>query len=213
MPLETALSYFTGPNDPSQGNNTLNARLQSNSSKTFGGYAYFAAPIAAELVSIVNAVTPTNVALTLAAQPDYPRKLQVRVVIGTTTTTAITAGNLAIIGTNAQGVTITENVSMIYATSTTVTTTNAFAHVTSATVSAYAASGSGTGNTIGIGVATALGLPLPSNYTAMSVYKTNVDAANEAVGTVDAYAGTIVPTTVPNASHNYHIWFTYSTYI
>src|SRR5216684_104152 len=44
------------------------------------------APLPADLVSIVGAVTPSNVALTIAAQPPQARKLQIRIVIGTTTT-------------------------------------------------------------------------------------------------------------------------------
>lgn len=178
----------------------------------FGGNSRcyrMSAPIAAELVSIKAAATPANGAVTIAAQPDFPRKLQVRIVIGTTTTTAITAGNLAIVGIDASGNAISENVSLIQNASATVKIANAYAHVTSATVSGYAAAGSGTGNTLGIGVAADLGLPLPVGFVDLVVYKSNVGNADEAVGTVDATAGTISPTSAPNASRNYDFYYSF----
>ena len=59
----------------------------------------FRAPLPADTTSstpaIVTAVTPSNVALTIAAQPPHARKLLVQIHIGTTTTTAITAGTAA----------------------------------------------------------------------------------------------------------------------
>ena len=206
-----AIALITGPQDPSQLNNLLNSIIgQLNTSNGSSRHERFSAPIASELVSIVAAVTPSNVALTLAAQPDYPRKLNVRIVIGTTTTTAITAGSLVIIGVNQLGQTVTETISLITTSSKTVITANAYATVTSATVSAYAASGSGTGNTIGIGVSTALGLTLPVGFNNLVVFKADVDAANETVGTVDTTAGTIIPNTAANATHNYDYWYSYN---
>ncbi len=178
--------------------------------ETRTGHVRYNAPIAAELVSVVNAVTPTNVALTLAAQPDYPRNLQVRVVIDTTH--AITAGNLAIVGKDASGKTITENVSLITASSVTLQTTHAFSHVTSATVSAIAITGGAGSTTVGIGVGKVFGLPANGALTSstFAVYKENLDNADEVVGTVDATNGTIAATTDPNATHNFDFFYSYA---
>lgn len=179
------------------------------------------APVAADLTTTVNAVTPTNVALTLAAQPPHPRKLQMRIVIGTTTTTAITAGIATIVGIDQDGNAITETLSMVATTSTTFKTANAYAKVTSITVSAYAANGSGTGNTIGFGPSNDFGMPtdvFPADFAIIKATKvtavlgTSVVAADDvaATATVDAVARTIAPTTAPSATGLINYEFTYS---
>lgn len=163
----------------------------------------YVAPNAADLVSVVAAVLPANGVLTIVAQPDYPRKLQVRVVTGST------AGTLTLVGVGKDGEAVTQAID-ISATggSRTVKTDKAFATLTSATVSAI----SGAAGTVGIGLGTALALP--SNKTpagaSFSCYKACVDGADEAVGTVDATAGTIEPTTAPDNSKNYQFFYTFS---
>ena len=179
--------------------------------------ANFLAPLPADLVSIVAAVTPSNVALTLASQPPQARKLQYRIVIGTSPTTAITAGNLAVIGFDQDGNAQTESISLITTTSKTVLSAKAWGSITSATVSAYAASGSGTGNTIGIGVSNDFGVPTGqgavSNFALVKATKVittvtgGVTAWSRAVtddvastATVDAVARTVNPTTAPGVA-------------
>jgi hypothetical protein len=202
------IPLLTGPQDPSQLQSALNSLItQLNSSSGLGLTARFTAPIAAELISIKAAATPANGAITIAAQPDYPRKLQVRVVLGTPGTTNITAGTLTLVGTNAAGQTVTEVVSLVTAVTVTLQSANAYAQLTSGTVAGYVASGSGTGNTLGLGVSAQLGLPLPAGFSVLNVFKENVDNANEAVGTIDYVAGTVSPTTAPNASHNFDFWY------
>jgi hypothetical protein len=156
----------------------------------------FTAPDAADLTSIVNAVLPSDVALTLAGQPDYPRKLQVRVVTGST------AGTLTLVGVGVDGQAVTQAIDISTSGGTrTVVTTHAYATLTSATVSGIG----GAAGTVGIGVGVALALPSqePGIVTAFSVFKATCDGSNEVVGTVDATARTIEPTTAPNATHNY----------
>ena len=175
------------------------------------------APLAGDLTTVVNAVTPSNVALTIAAQPPQARKLNVRVVVGTTTTTAITAGNLALVGTDQDGNAVSENISIIQNSSATLKSVNAYAHLTSATVSGYVASGGGTGNTIGLGPSNDFGISCGrgtvSNFALVKATKivTTVtgavtawaravsdDVASTAV--VDATARTVAPTTAPDAA-------------
>ena len=182
----------------------------------------FLAPLPADLVSVVAAVTPSNVALTIAAQPPHARKLQIRIVIGTTTTTAITSGNLALVGIDQDGNAISENISLIENTSATKKSAHAYATLTSATVSAYAANGSGTGNTVGLGVSNdfgvSTGLGMVSNFAIVKATKnTNVlgtstisadDVASTA--TVDTVARTMGPTTAPAANGLVSYEFTYS---
>ncbi len=184
------------------------------------------APLPADLVSIVAAVTPTNVALTIAAQPPQARKLQYRIVIGTTTTTAITAGTLTTIGFDQDGNAITEVLSLIHTSSATVVSAYAWGNITSTTVAGYVASGSGTGNTIGIGLSNAFGLQTGAGVTGFTLIKatkiiTTVtggvtawaravtdDAAGSA--TVDAVARTVIPTTAPGVAGINDYEFTYS---
>ena len=181
--------------------------------------AFFKAPIAAELISIKAAATPVNGAATIAAQPDYARKLQVRIVIGTTTTTAITAGTLTLVGVDQDGNAITEVVSLVQNASATVKTQWAYAKLTIATVAGYTASGSGTGNTLGIGVAADLGVvtnlgevnltcvkatKIVSTFTGSGSAVTTVSVVPSddvaATTTVDTVARTIAPTTAPGST-------------
>ena len=179
--------------------------------------AVFLAPLPADLISTVAAVTPSNVALTIAAQPPEARKLQIRIVIGTTTTTAITAGNLALVGVDQDGNAVTENISLIQNASATLKTAHAYATLTSATVSDYAASGSGTGNTVGIGPSNDFGVPCGqgaiSNFALVKATKVittvtgSVTAWSRAVtddvastATIDTTARTVAPTTAPGVA-------------
>ncbi len=184
------------------------------------------APLPADLTTVVNAVTPSNVALTIAAQPPQARKLQIRIVIGTTTTTAITAGNLALIGMDQDGNAVTENISLIQNASATLKSAHAYASLTSATISAYAANGSGTGNTVGIGPSNDFGIPSAIGVTNFALLKSTkvittvtggvtawsraVTDDNAAGATVDAAARTVAPTTAPGVAGINDYEFTYS---
>ena len=158
---------------------------------------------AAELVSVVNAVLPSNVALTLALQPDVARKLQVRIETGST------AGTLTLVGVDQNGNAATQAIDIAVGAGTrTVITDKAYATLTSATISG----GSGFAGTVGIGLASALGLPVNKSpaATAFAVYKAQVNGLDETVGTVDATAGTIIPTTAPDAAHSYAFWYNFT---
>ena len=182
--------------------------LNSKTDKVF-----FGSPLPADLVSIVNAATPANGATTLAAQPPHARKLQYRIVIGTTTTTAITAGTATTVGFDQDGNAITEVVSLIQNASATVKSAYAWSKITSITIANYAAAGSGTGNTFGVGLSNDFGIPtiagMPGlNLTCVKATKitkvlgTSNVAADDvaATTTVDTVARTIAPTTAPAAN-------------
>lgn len=169
----------------------------------YSGYAAFYNPIAAELISIVNDVQMATGALVVAAQPNVPCKLQVRI---TDALNAVT-GTCILVGVGADGAAITQTIQLTGGTRT-IVTADAYATLTSATLAV--AGGAGAGKNIGIGVGAALGLPIPAGATAVSVHKATCDYANEAVGTVDATARTISPTTVANAAHDYEFWYRYS---
>ena len=169
-------------------------------------HVHYEAPAAADLVSIVNAVDAADGAQVIAAQPAFPCKLQVRIVDANS---SISAGTIDLVAVGARGQAVTQSIPLTGGTQT-VTTTDAIATLTSATIVGLA--GAAPGDTIGIGVSGALGLPGPKALTpsAFAVFKANVDNANEAVGTVDATAGTIVPTTAPNGTHTYDFWYNFT---
>lgn len=203
----------------------VNAFLNAGLSflKTGTAKAVFLSPIVADLISIKAAATPANGAITIAAQPPHARKLQIRVVIGTTTTTAITAGTLTLVGVDQDGNAISEVISLVLNASATLKSTLAYASLTSGTVAAYAASGSGTGNTLGIGLSNDFGVPTIPGSPGLNlvcfkatkntkVFGTSAVAADDvaATTTVDAVARTIAPTTAPGAAGTVDFQFDYT---
>jgi hypothetical protein len=168
------------------------------------GSVRLTAPIAAELISIVADVSLAAGALTIAAQPDYPRKLQVRI---TDANSSITAGTVTLVGLGASGQAVTQVIPLTGGTAT-VVSADAYSHLTSATVAALA--GNAAADHVSIGVGAAFGLPAVQGATGFAVHKANADNADEAVGTVDAVAGTLAPTTAANATHNYTFFYSYN---
>jgi hypothetical protein len=165
--------------------------------------AGFTGPAVADLISVVAAVLPSNVALTLIANSiDYARKLQVRVVTGST------AGTLTLVGVGVNGEAVTQAIDISTSGGTrTVVTTKPYRTLTSATISG----GSGFAGTVGIGLGLGLGLPTAqASVTSFSVFGENCDKVNTAVGTVDAAAFTVEPTTAANGTHNYTFNYKYT---
>lgn len=118
---------------------------------------YMGQPVVAASNRIVTSVNLTNVALTIAAQPDVPRNLTVTV---TDTTPGITAGTLTVVGTNPAGDAITEAFSFAsFVSGTAKVGTKIFASVTSATASGFTALGGAGDETIVVGIGNVIGLP------------------------------------------------------
>lgn len=167
-----------------------------------------AAQAAAAGCTIVADVLPANGALTVAAQPDVPRKLNV---IVTDANASITAGIVTLVGLDQCGNAIQEQVSLV--TAGTKVTANAYSVLTSATISGLAGQGAADRVAIGFGAALALLAPAGSNF---SVYKEGTGATvaaavtPETVGTVDAVARTVVPTTAADGTKALHFWYKYS---
>jgi hypothetical protein len=166
--------------------------------------------------SLVTQVTPTNVALTIAAQPPQARKLIVQMHIGTTTTTAVTAGTCTLVYVDQDGDSVTDVIALACTATTVFKSRRACAQLTSATVAGYVASGSGTGNTIAIGQSNDFGVSTGGRVANFALVKstkiiTTVTGAvtgwaravsddNAAGATVDAVARTVAPTTAPGVA-------------
>ncbi|HYM97649.1 MAG TPA: hypothetical protein VET26_10120 [Candidatus Sulfotelmatobacter sp.] len=168
------------------------------------------APLASELVAIVAAAAPTSgTAMTIAAQPDYPCKLNVRGVYSG----AVAGLVVNIVGVDGRGNAVSESVNVAAASSTTFVTANAYSKVTSITPVGTVTNVT----TIGVGHSAALALPLSPVFTDLVVYKEGLSAtagaitADEAVGTVDTVAGTIIPTTAPNGTKSFTFWFSWNS--
>jgi len=170
------------------------------------GHVRYTNPPAADLVSIVTTLDPVaDGALVLVSQPVVPCKLQVRIIDANNSVT----GTVTLTGVGASGQGVTQAIPLTGGTRT-VATTDAYATLTSAVVSSTA--GAAAGDSVSIGVAADLGLPAarspaPAGFI---VYKASVDDVNEAVGTVDATAGTISPTTAPDGVHDFDFWYRYT---
>ncbi len=180
----------------------------------------FLAPLPGDTTSstpaLVTQVTPTNVALTIAAQPPQARKLIVQMHIGTTTTTAVTAGTCTLVYVDQDGDVVTDVVALACTATTVFKSSRACAQLTSATVAGYVASGSGTGNTIAIGQSNDFGISTGGRVANFALVKstkiiTTVTGAvtgwaravtddNAAGATVDAAARTVAPTTAPGVA-------------
>lgn len=168
---------------------------------------YINKPLAAELIAIKAAAIAVNGAITVAAQPTQPCKLQIRQVIAT----AITAGTLTLVGEDINGNALSEVVSLIAASTQTLTTTNAFAKLTPASCLVAGLVGGGDG-TLGIGHATALSLPFDPGYVvgSLDINKVLVDAVDDTLpATIDTTRCTFVPTTAANGTKNFEVFYTY----
>jgi hypothetical protein len=170
---------------------------------TVCGHVRYIAPIAAELISVVAADDPiADGALTVAAQPDFPRKLQVRIVDADS---SVTAGTVTLVGVGLDGGAVTETIDFGAGGTQTIVTDYVYASLTSATVASVA--GAAAGDTIGIGVGAALGLPIPAGMPNVSVVRAYADATSEAVGTVDTTARSIEPTTAADGAADFDFFY------
>lgn len=197
------------------GGNTANATATNVAEERSGNVAYFAPAAAsanAGAAGIVSDVVAADGAQILAAQPGVPRKLLLFITDGDS---SISAGTLDLVGVGPSGEAVSESIALTGGTASK-TSTKAYAKLTSATVAGIA--GNDGADKIALGVASALGLPgckSPAS-SAFAVHKSAVGAgsaaamADEAVGTVDATAGTIVPNTVPDGTKDFAFHYTFS---
>lgn len=183
---------------------TVDSTTATNTATKFVGHVRYSHVVTADLVTVVADVAMADGAQIVADQPDYPRKLAVGI---TDSDSSVSAGTLDIVGVGPGGEAVTESVDLTGGSSVK-TTVNAYATVTSLTVANLAdATGA---DKVSVGLAASLGLPIPALAGSVAVFKADVDGWNEAVGTVDATARTISPTTAPDSTHDYDFWYSYT---
>ena len=155
---------------------------------------------------VVASTSLGNGTLSIANQPDFPRQLAVRADPGTL---AISAGNVALTYVGNDGVTRTDNISLITGASTIVSTltSRGVMTLTSAVVTALAG---GASPAIQINDTNSLGLAVDAGFVGFSVIKEVDDATNVTIGTVASTAASIVPSTTPNGTHTYGFGYSYT---
>lgn len=181
------------------------------------GFMQFGKPVVANanagactIVTDVALDTLTAGALTIAAQPDYPRTL--KIVLTDAATTDLT-GTVTIVGIDQNGKGITEVFSVTAAAaSTAVNGTKAFAHVTSATWAIGDGTVTATNDKIAVGVGPALGLPASPNGIYENLVKGTFDGADDA-GTFSATYGTYTPAGTMNGAKEVAVTFRYKEQI
>ncbi len=164
---------------------------------------------AASLTSWISTAAYADGALAIAAQPVVPAKMQIRVVDANS---SITAGLITAVYIDQFGIQRTEVFNQASGGTKTWLTTWAVAKIISVTLSATTGSAGGATDTVSAGPSAHLGLPgfqapVPGTF---SVFTAHVDDVAEAVGTVDATAGTISPTTAPDGSKDFDFRYTYA---
>lgn len=161
-----------------------------------------AVPIAAELVSVVAAVLPvvsaTTQTLTVAASPDVPRPLQMRVVNGGSLTSLIAR----VVGSTRWEDGVQED--FVYSGTASATIVGNIPYETVSAIT-YLATGTAAGSTVGFGVSAKLGLPWQIRVPGDIPYK-RVDGVRE-TGTsqINAQYHTWTPDSAPNAARTYFV--------
>lgn len=166
----------------------------------------FGAVVTASLTVLIANVAATNIALTIAAQPDVMRQGVFTFAPGAAN---VTAGNLAVVYKDQNGQTVTDNFSLITLSgvSLTLKTTRAVSVLTSATITGITG---GSSPTIQGGTNTVLGLtgePASLGFVVFKETQNSTDVAT--LGTVDAANGLYTLTTAPNSSKLLAVFYTY----
>ena len=181
------------------------------------GFMQFLKPVVANanagactIVTDVAISTLTGGALTIAAQPDYPRTM--KIVLTDAATTDLT-GTVTIVGIDQNGVGISDVLSVTAAAaSTAVNGVKAFAHVTGATWATVSGTVTASNDKIAVGVGPALGLPGAPNCIYEGLVKGTFDGADEA-GTFNATYGTYTPAGTMNGAKEVAVTYRYKEQI
>jgi len=173
------------------------------------GRASFAIPAveeAADSGTIVSSVAISGLtagALTIAAQPDYPRTLRGYL---TDANASITNGTVTFVGTDQNGVGISDTLTFTAAGAQ--TTVKAFAHVTAATWALVSGTVTGSSDTISVGYGASLGLPAAPNCIYDKLVKAEFNGADEA-GSFSATYGLYNPAGTMDGAKAVEVTFNY----
>lgn len=177
------------------------------------GYAAFAKPIVAEAAdsgAIVTSVAISTLiagALTIAAQPDYPRTIRGYL---TDANASITEATVTLVGLDQNGVGITDTLTFTAAGAQ--TSVKAFAKLTSATWALVSGTVTDTSDTISLGAGASLGLPAAPNAIYEEVVKATFDGGDD-LGTLSTTYGLFVPAGTMDGAKAVEVTFNYKIQI
>jgi hypothetical protein len=157
------------------------------------------APAAASVGAIVASAALSNGTLTVLAQPDVMRPVNVEIGTGTT---AITAGSVTVTYVGNDGASGSDVIPAAMAASTAVTTalSRGVMTITSAVVAGVAG---GTSPWVRLSRTAALSVPVDPGTIDFVVTREYDAGATIAVGTLSTSLGSIIPTTAPNGTVTY----------
>ena len=178
------------------------------------GRASFAIPVVAAAnaagcayVTDVSISTLTAGALTIAAQPDYPRTARA---VLTDANATITGATVTVVGIDQNGIGITDVLTFTGAG--TVNGVKAFAKITSATWALVSGVVTATDDKIALGAGPALGLSAAPNVIYGNLIKGTFNGGNEA-GTFSATYGLYTPAGTMDGAKAVEVLFTYKMLI
>jgi hypothetical protein len=161
---------------------------------------------ASTIVTEVAISTLTLGALTIAAQPDYPRNLRVFI---TDANSTVTGGTVTVVGQDQNGEPITEVFTLsTAAAATTITGTLAFSKVVSATWALVGGTVTASDDTVAIGIGAAMGLAAAPGAVYQRLIKATFYGGDEA-GTFSATYGTYTPAGTLNGAKPLEVLFHY----
>lgn len=172
-------------------------------------FRVFTKPIVAEAadsgtyVTSVSISTLTAGALTIAAQPDYPRTVRGYL---TDANASITGATVTIVGVDQNGVGISDTLTFTAAGAK--TTVKAFAHITSATWALVSGTVTGSSDTISLGAGASLGLVAPPGAIYEKLIKAGFDGADD-VGTFSKTYGLYTPAGTMNGAKAVEVSYQY----
>lgn len=163
------------------------------------------APAAASVGGIVASGALSNGTVSLTANPDCARQVNVECGTGTT---AITAGTVAVTYIGNDGVSGTDTLSLVCALSSAVTQSLSRGVVTISSITVAGLTG-GTSPWLRLSTTASVSLPVTANAVDFNVRREYDSGATVAVGTVSSVTlGTVAPTNAPNGTRTYS--FVYS---
>uniref|UniRef100_A0A6M3JCJ4 Uncharacterized protein n=1 Tax=viral metagenome TaxID=1070528 RepID=A0A6M3JCJ4_9ZZZZ len=173
------------------------------------GYAAYEAPDAIDaaagggIVSDVSLSTLSAGAMTVAAQPDYPRVLRAFL---TDANASITSGTITIVGLDASGEAITDVLAITAAG--VKDGVKAFAKVTSVTWALVTGTVTTTDDKIAIGQGKALGLPMVAGGIKPVLIKANFTNADDLASISQTYKTITIAGTL-DAANSVEVWYRY----
>jgi len=136
-------------------------------------------------------------------QPDVPRNVVINFTDGDV---SIDAFSVTVAGKAPDGNSITET--FLFAGGLDQVGSKIFAKVDSVTLNSI--NGNGAGDTLDLGYGAKIGVPLPFGSTGMSIVKLVSNGAEEAASATDTTNNSFTPTTAPDGSKDFEIWYEYS---